>query len=475
MDKKVNIVIIGAGTAGLSAYKEAKKYTSDILLIDKGPLGSTCARVGCMPSKQLIYIANQFYERRYFSQLGIQGSDQLRINIPEVLAYVRKMRDKFTASVIQFIESLGNQFICGEAKFVSPGILKVGKQHIIADKVIIATGSSSYIPDSWQTEHSKLLTSETIFEQENLVQEMAVVGGGILGLELGQALSRLNIHISLYHADTFVGGLTDPKVNEVAIKILEKEFPIYLNQRVSVAESSKNKLVVETSSTSHTVDAVLAAIGRQPNLKHLGLENLNIQLDSFNIPKYDLTTMQINDLPIFIAGDVNKTRPLLHEAADEGRIAGFNAANKKGHNQCFLRRVPLRIVFSQPNIAVVGQTFSELNQDESVIGEIGYDAQGRATIENHNQGMLRVYGLKKTGKLLGAECIIPGGEHLAHILAWAIQQEMTVFEMLQMPFYHPVIEEGMRSALRDMSRKIEVKSKPFELAMCDSEAIHSLS
>jgi len=473
MDKKVEIAIIGAGTAGLSAYKEASKYTNNILLIDKGPLGSTCARVGCMPSKQLIHIANQFYERHHFSTMGIDGAKQLRINISEALAHVRKMRDHFTAGVVKFTESLKNQFIRGEAKFVEPNILKVGKQQITANKVIIATGSSSYIPDDWQVDYSNLLTSEIIFEQENLADEMSVIGGGIIGLELGQALSRLGIKISLYHAGDFIAGLTDPKVNSAAIKILKNEFPIYLNERVSVSKANKGHLTIKTSSGSHTIASVLVAMGRKPNLENLDLESLEVELNEFNVPKYDNTTMQINNLPIYIAGDANKTRPLLHEAADEGRIAGFNAANSD--NQCFVRRTPMRILFSQPNIVVIGQPFSEINQNEYVIGEVGYDNQGRAKIENHNQGILRVYGLKKTGKLVGAECIAPAGEHLAHLLAWAIQKEMTVFEILKMPFYHPVLEEGVRSALHDIAKKVEAKPKSFELTLCDSEAIHLLT
>lgn len=473
MDKKVNIAIIGAGTAGLSAYKEASKYTKDIVLIDKGPLGSTCARVGCMPSKQLIYIANRFYERHGLNATGIHGADKLQIDIPKALSYVRAMRDKFTAGVVKFTELLGDQFISGEARFVDPNTLKVGEQRIIADKIIIATGSSSYIPDDWQIYYSDVLTSETIFEQDHFAEKIGVIGGGIIGLELGQALSRLGIQVSLYHADDVIGGLTDPKVNEAALKILKKEFSIALNERVRISKAAEGGICINTSTGSEVVPSALIAIGRQPNLKNLDLENLGVELNEFNIPPHDKTTMQINRLPVYIAGDANKMRPLLHEAADEGRIAGFNAVNS--HKQCFMRRVQIRILFSQPNIAVVGKSFSELNLKESVIGEALFDDQGRAKIENCNQGMLRIYGSKRTGKILGAECIAPGGEHMAHLLAWAIQQELTVFEILQMPFYHPVLEEGMRNALRGLAQKVEIKSKPFELAMCDSEAIHSLT
>jgi len=473
MATKVNIAIIGAGTAGLSAYKEASKYTKDILVIDRGPIGSTCARVGCMPSKLLIHVANEFYKRKHFAGLGIKGADKLNINISEALQYVRTMRDRFTNGVIETTQSIGNRFIDGEAKFVSPNTLEVNKNQIIAKKVIIATGSSSILPEEWLKYESRILTSDNIFEQVDFSNNIAVVGGGVIGLELGQALSRLGVNITLYHSHHFIGGLTDPKVNETAIKVLGREFTIQLGERVELKEAKNDSLAIIFSGKENEISQVLVATGRRPNVDTLNLQCLDIKLDEYGIPLYDNTTMQIADFPIYIAGDANKKRPLLHEAADEGRIAGFNAANS--HKQCFIRRVPIYILFSQPNIAIAGKRFNELSTDDFVVGEVDYSDQGRAKIEKLNNGILRIYCCKKTGELLGSECITPAGEHLAHMIAWAIQQKLTVFDVLQMPFYHPVIEEGMRTALRDAARQVAADSKPSELAMCDSEAIHSLA
>ncbi|WP_165474759.1 dihydrolipoyl dehydrogenase [Legionella nagasakiensis] len=472
MNKNVKIAIIGAGTAGLSAFKEAAKYTKDILIIDKGPLGSTCARVGCMPSKTLIQAANYFYDRHHFAEQGIHGSEKLSVNVSEMLAYVRKMRDDFTEGVIEYTQSLGERFIHGDAQFIATDTLRVGKQIITAETIIIATGSRSIIPDEWQTLKEKILTSETIFEQDELAKNIAVIGGGSIGLEFGQALARLGINISLYHATSFIGGLTDPKVNAAAVAALSKEFPIYLNEKASLI-SENNQLFVQAKQKL-PIDQIIAAIGRTPNIDSLGLKNIDIPRAENGMPTYDETTMQVHNLPIYLAGDVNQFRPLLHEAADEGRIAAYNAANA---SKCFQRRTPIRIVFTEPTIAMVGKTFKELNQNPAsfVIGEVDYTHQGRAKIKGSNHGLLRVYGAKDTGRLLGAELIAPGGEHLAHLLAWAIHKQLTAFDVLQMPFYHPVIEEGMRTALRELNKQVKEKSSSFDLAMCDSEAIHSLS
>ncbi|QBR84059.1 dihydrolipoyl dehydrogenase [Legionella israelensis] len=470
MNRKVNVAIIGAGTAGLSAYKEARKHTDNILVIDKGPLGSTCARVGCMPSKVLLQTANYFHDRHLFDKQGIKGSDKLKVNMPDVLTYVRQMRDHFTEGVIEFTKSLKEQFICGEAQFLTPNSLQVNQEKIVADSVIIANGSQSVIPEEWIKYKDKILTSENIFEQDDLAKNIALIGAGSIGLEFGQSLSRLGINITAYHDTSFIGGLTDPDINEAAIKIFKEEFPIHLNEKASLTE--KNKQLYIAADQSLPIDQVIAAMGRKSNLDSLNLGDLDIKLDKTGIPQYDPTTMQIQKFPIFIAGDVNKNRPLLHEAADEGRIAGYNAANK---TRCFQRRTPIRILFTEPNIAIVGKAYQELEEESFVVGEVDYSNQGRAKIMCHNKGLLHIYGSKENGKLLGAEFIAPEGEHLAHLLAWAIYKNLTAFEVLQMPFYHPVIEEGMRTALRNLTKKVEKQSTSFDLAMCDSEAIPSLS
>ena len=124
---------------------------------------------------------------------------------------------------------------------------------------------------------------------------------------------------------------------------------------------------------------------------------------------------------------------------------------------------------------MVGKGYQQLQGQDFIIGEIDFSNQGRAKVMQQNKGLLRIYADKNTSELLGAELIAPEGEHLAHLLAWAIDKRMTAFDVLQMPFYHPVIEEGMRTALRQITKEAEKKRSSFDLAMCDSEAIHWLS
>ena len=172
--------------------------------------------------------------------------------------------------------------------------------------------------------------------------------------------------------------------------------------------------------------------------------------------------MQCGTSPIFIAGDANHDLPLLHEAADEGRIAGENAAlwpNVKPG----LRRTPLAAVFSDPQLAVVGNRLIDLAPGTFVTGEVSFENQGRSRVMLRNRGLLHVYADVATGLLLGAELIGPDAEHLAHLLAWAIQSGMTVERSLEMPFYHPVVEEGLRTALRDAQAKLTARRPAVQL------------
>ncbi len=301
----------------------------------------------------------------------------------------------------------------------------------------------------------RIITTNEVFELEELPASIAVIGLGVIGLEIGQSLSRLGVEVTGFDMLETIGGLDDPEVAKSAIDILGKEFPIHLGAAAEISEEN-GKLRVTAGEHSVVVDKVLASLGRRPNLDNLTIENAGIELDERGIPDYDRNTMQIGESHIFIAGDVNGERPLLHEAGDEGRIAGHNATSEK--IQPFERKTTLAINFCDPNICHVGARWSDLDQATTAVGEVKMAPVGRALIMGKNKGVIRVYAEKSSGRLLGAEMICTKGENLAHLLAWSIQQDMTVGQLLQMPFYHPVIEEALQAALYDLYQKVDAKN-----------------
>lgn len=467
-ERLVDVAIIGAGTAGLSACHEVQKATDKFVLINGGASGTTCARVGCMPSKVLIQVANDFQRRHVFATEGIFGGEALRVDRAAVLAYVRALRDHFVQGVLKTVEKLGDHYMPGYARFREPTVLDVDGECIRARCVIIATGSRPMVPQSWQAFSDRILTTDTLFEQETLPDAITVIGLGVVGVEIGQALARLGLQVTGVTQSKHVGGITDPEVDGYVQRLLAREFPLHADA-VAEVQSMDTGLSVHFAGQTLVADRVVASLGRRPNVAALELEKLGLPLNKQGLPPYDPTTMQVRNLPVFIAGDVNADHPVLHEASDEGRIAGFNSVQEESH--CFQRRTPLSIVFCEPNVAVVGSSFAALQDQHIAIGEARFDNQGRARIMAENAGILRVYADKDNGRLLGAELATPAGEHLAHLLAWAIQQQLSVFDMLQLPFYHPVVEEGLRTALRNLSKQVKDKRSGFELAFCDSSAV----
>ena len=466
MKRHVKVAIIGAGSAGISALRQVKKTTEDYVLIDKGPLGTTCARVGCMPSKALIQVARDFHRRRLFAQSGITGPEHLACDIPAVLRHVRCLRDRFTSGMVQAIRSqAGDRLLVGRAKILDVHHIQVDDLIIQADHIIIAVGAKPDVPKAWRRFADRILTNENLFEQETLPPRMAVIGLGPEGLELGQALNRLGVEVTGFTSGETLGGLSDPEVNAVVRKAIASEFPIHLGSPAEV-EPDGDTLVVRSGRTTVTVDRLLLAIGSTPDLDDLGLENLGVSLDERGLPAYDARTAQVGDLPVYIAGDVTGCRPVLHEALDEGHIAGLNVLANVAEAYC--RRPALRIVFCEPQLVMAGRSFAQLQNTEITIGSISFEDESRAVIEGTNEGLLRLYVEAVSGLLLGMEAACPGAEHLGHVLALAIQQRMTVSDLLQMPFYHPTAEEALRAALLDAAQKLHVGGGSPLPALCGS-------
>lgn len=455
--REVDVAIIGSGSAGLYALGKVRASGKSFVLINGGHTGTTCARVGCMPSKALIQVAEDFHRRHILGRYGAEGHKAIEMDIEESLEHVRDLRDTFVDRVDgSSTDKMGDDlFIRGYARFLDPHTLEVEGQRIHAGKIVIATGSTPIIPKAWEAFGDRILTTDSLFELEDLPETLAVIGLGVIGLEIGQALARLEVKVTGFDALETIGGLDDPVVAKSAIETLSREFPIHLGHAAEISAEG-DKLRVTAGDQSMLVDKVLASLGRRPNLEQLQLENAGIELDDRGIPLFDRETMQLGDSHIFIAGDADGERPLLHEAGDEGRIAGHNATADRVRR--FRRRTPLAITFCDPNICHVGARFDQIDPETSVTGEINLGPVGRAMIMGRNRGVIRIYAARSSGLLLGAELFCTQGEHLAHELAWAIAQGMTVGDTLRLPFYHPVLEEAMQAALYDLYGKVETKN-----------------
>ena len=459
-----DVAVIGAGTAGLAAYRAARSAGKRAVVIEAGPYGTTCARVGCMPSKLLIAPAEAAHAVKRFETFGLRLDGRVAVDGRAVMARVRRERDRFVGFVTRGVDAIDDaDKIVGRARFIDATTLSVdGRLTISARSVVIATGSSPAYPAAWRALGDRLITNEEVFDWDDLPSSVAVFGPGVIGLELGQALHRLGVRVKVFGRGGSIGPLTDPAVIAYARDALADEFDFATDAQADVARDGDAVAVTyrtaDGATRSERFDFLLAATGRKPNVGGLGLEHTGIALDAKALPLFDRTTMQCGSSPIFIAGDANNDVPLLHEAADEGRIAGENAA-RVPRVLPGARRAPLTIVFSDPQIAIVGGGQRAARAIAHVVGAVSFDDQGRARVMGRNRGLLHVYAEVGTGRFIGSEMIGPDAEHIGHLLAWALQMNLTIAQMLEMPFYHPVVQEGLRTALRDAQAKLQTAAR----------------
>ncbi len=462
--KEVEVAIIGAGSAGLYCMSQVKRFTDNYVLIDGGELGTTCARVGCMPSKALIQIAEDFHRRTIFDREGIEGKEHLSINEEDALEHVQDLRDTFVDQTLSHSIDLlpADKLIESHVHFIDSNTLETADgEQIKAQRIIIATGSRPIIPSAWQEFADNILTTDEVFELETLPKSLAVIGLGVIGLEIGQSLHRLGVTVTGIDQQNIICGLDDSAVNKTAIEVISREFPLWLGEAAEISQLENGNLQVSAGDKSVEVEKIFASMGRTPNIDKLNLQATGLELSTNGIPVFNPHTMQLGNSSIYIAGDCNGAKPILHEAGFEGRVAGYNIMQDQPVE--FKLKTPLAITFCEPNIVTVGAKLSELDETTTAIGEIKMAPVGRALIMGKNRGLIRLYADKKTGALLGASMACVKGENLGHLLCWCIEMNMTVQQILRMPFYHPVIEEALQAALYNLKSQLDIEDPHWPL------------
>ena len=470
--RKVSVAIIGAGTAGQNAFRQASKIKDDVVIINEGFWTTTCIAVGCMPSKLLIAAADRAHDANHSAEFGIHATAQ--IDGKRVMERVRDERSHFASYIKKQVDSWPeHKKIDGRARINEQGLIEVNDELIAAEQIIVATGSSPFIPDGWADKlGDTMLTSDSVFELEDLPKTMAVVGAGAIGLELAQAFTRLGVEVTLLNPAKQVAGLKDDDINNKAMDCLSHELTMHLGSEITdvgttADEGNKSAFIRYEDSAGESQqwqgEYVLVATGRRNNIKQLGVENLGVELDDKNRPKnLSKKTGQIGDLNVYIVGDANANIPLLHVASDEGYSAGSMVCENTEAAYIRPPATPFSIVFCSPQIVNVGMSLPEIQKDselEFVIGSVSFDNQGRSRVMGVNCGLLHIYGCKKTDRILGASMVGPDAEYIGHILATAITNDLSIKDMLDTPFYHPTILEGLRTALRDVQYKMEI---PFQ-------------
>ena len=458
MDKHdFDVAVIGAGTAGLAAYRAATEAGARAVLIERGPGGTTCARVGCMPSKLLVAAAEAAHAARNTDLFGIRVSGVV-VDGPAVLGRLRAERDRFVASVVEGVDALPDEArITGSARFEDGGSLLVGDHTRVTFRAaVIATGSSPIVPKPLHGLGDRVLTTDSLFEIPDLPDSLAIIGAGAVGIEIAQAMARLGVAVTVIDSGETVAGLSEPGLARQAAGIFGAELDLHLGAELQAAAPDGDGLRLDWTDRDGRARVtraarVLAATGRSPNLDGIGLEAAGLRLGEDGMPDFDRRSLVCAGALILIAGDADGWRPVLHEASRQGRIAGSNAAAlAAGH--AVASPAPwtsLALVFTHPQVAVIGTPYDG-DAASRLTGAMDFSEQGRARVEGQNRGGIRIWA-DRDGRLLGGEMIGPAVEHLAHLLTYAIGDGQTAQSMRDRPIYHPTVEEGFSTALSEIT------------------------
>lgn len=445
-DLSCDVAIIGAGTAGLAAERAARREGARTLLIDDGFAGTLCATTGCMPSKLLIAAARAHADLDKARRMGID-IPSARVDGRAVMERLRAERDRFVAATRAGFGNIPDgTCIDARARFTAPDRLELddGRQ-VAARAVVIATGSTPVIPKPYRDLGPQVLTNDTVFEMTDLPASMAVIGAGPLGAELAQAFGQLGVKVALFDKGDRLAKIRCDRVHDAFRDLYGRDVALHLG---SAPDPSAQDEGIRLSWNGRHQDfaCVLVATGRAPALDGLNLAATGLTLDDKGVPDFDRKTLQCGDRPIFIAGDADADAPVLHEASLEGAIAGANAA--RFPEVTAADRPPLfTITFTDPPVATIG-----VPPDKTAIhGFADYSDQGRARVEARAGGLMRL-GADAQGRLIGADLAVPGADHLAHLLVAAVMNGSTASELLDLPFYHPTLEEGMKPALREICK-----------------------
>ena len=266
---QADVLVIGGGTAGMGAFRHARQFTDKVYLVESTVFGTTCARVGCMPSKLLIAAAEARHHALHTAPFGIHlDTASVRTDGREVMARVKAERDRFVGFVLEDVEAWpAERRIMGEAKFIDEHTVEVGGHtRISAERIVIATGSRPLILPQWQSLGDRLIVNDDVFSWDDLPESVAVFGPGVIGLELGQALSRLGVKVEIFGVSGNLAGLADPVIRREAVASFSQELTLHLDSRTQVSLDENGKVVVDWEENGQSgrfvADYALAAAGR---------------------------------------------------------------------------------------------------------------------------------------------------------------------------------------------------------------------
>ena len=462
MTDKFQVVVIGGGPGGyVCAIRLAQLGLKTACIESRGSLGGTCLNVGCIPSKSLLNLSEEFHNAQSLSNKGIEIGE-VKLNLPKMM----KNKDKAVTILTKGVEFLLKKnkvtYFKGIGSFKSKNDILIkdfeNKEKVIqTENTVIATGSVSVSLPGVEIDEKIIVSSTGALKLEKVPKKLVVVGGGYIGLEMGSVWSRLGseVHVIEY-LDHITPGM-DKEISNEFMKILKKQgMNFHMQHKVEKIKKNNNNAVVSTISSEGTkkdfeCDVVLISVGRKPNTEGLNLQKIGVELDEKKRVKTD-KNFKTNQDNIYAIGDVISGPMLAHKAEDEGIAAAENIAGQSGHVN--YDTIP-GVIYTSPEVASIGKTEEQLKElnVKYKIGKFSFMANSRAKAIDDTDGFVKILADEKTDKVLGAHLIGPHAGELIGEIGIAMEFGGSSEDIARTCHAHPTFSEAVKEAALSVDKR----------------------
>lgn len=451
-----DLVVIGSGPGGYVGAIRAAQLGLKVAVVEKDKnYGGTCLNVGCIPSKALLESSEHFQAAQHdFASHGVQVKD-VKLDLKTMMSRKDKVVQTNTEGIGFLFKKNKITAIKGLGKIVKSGLVEVqtesGTQQINCKNIMIATGSIPFELPFLKFDEQKIVSNTGALALEKVPETLCVVGGGVIGLELGSVWARLGSKVTIIEFADRLGGAMDQDCMSVLRKNMEKEgVQFLLSTKVTGSEVKKDKVEIQFESvkdakkSSMIADVVLVAIGRKPFTTGVGCEEVGIKRDQQGRIEVD-SHYQTNIPNIFAVGDVIKGPMLAHKAEEEGVAVAEIIAKGFGHVN--YNTVP-GVIYTHPEVASVGLTEEQASAQglQVNVGKFPFLANGRARAKGYTEGFVKILADKKTDKLIGAHIVGPSASEIIHEIVVCMEFGGSSEDLARSFHAHPTLSEVVREA-----------------------------
>lgn len=458
-----DVVVIGSGPGGYVAAIRCAQLGMKTALIEKyNSLGGTCLNVGCIPSKALLDSSEHYHNAHStFSEHGIQLKD-LKVDIAQMINRKNDVVKQTVAGIDFLMKKNKIDVHIGVGSFKDKNNIEVksadGKVNVLTTKnTIIATGSKPSAFPGMEVDKKRVITSTEALNLKEVPKHLIVIGGGVIGLELGSVYARLGAKISVVeYSDAIIGTMDRTMGKELQKSLKKLGFEFYFGHKVtSVKGSAKEAIVLADDAKGNKVelkgDYALISVGRKPYTEGLGLEKAGVKLDDRGRVEVD-AHLKTNVDGIYAIGDVVKGAMLAHKAEEEGVFVAEQLAGQKPHMNYLL--IP-GVVYTWPEVASVGYTEEELKKDgkKYKVGSFPFKASGRARASMDTDGLIKVLADENTDEILGVHMIGPRAADMIMEAVVAMEFRASAEDIGRICHAHPTFTEALKEAALDATGK----------------------